>query len=142
MPVIPIYPSGILAPLSLEESLFVLGLSVTFTRQHTPPIPVETFPRSTNQIPRSLPSGLRAGTEHKPGPSALLEPLRKLLEETFHVTAFSSLKNNSVRLGVTIFITAEDIANVDDSRVKRWRKRSPIMQFCFLFVNQQFFNIE
>lgn len=127
MPVIPIYPSGILAPFSLEEPLFVLGLSVTCTRQHTPPIQVETFPRYTNQIPRSLHSGLGAGTDHKPGPSALLEPLRKLLEETFHFTAFSSLKNNSVHLGVAVFIAAEDVVNVDESRVKRWRKRFPIM---------------
>ena len=88
---------------------------------------METFPRSTNQIPHSLHSGLGVGTGHKPGPAALLDPLRKLLEETFHFTAFSSLKYNSVCLMVAVFIAAENVANVDESRVKRWRKRFPII---------------
>ena len=125
MPIIPLYPSGILAPfplsLSLEEPFFALGLSVTCICRHAPPIQVETFLRPTNQIPHSLHAGLGAGTGRKPGPAALLDPLRKLPEETFHFTAFSSLKYNSVCLMVAVFIAAENVANVDESRVKRWR---------------------
>lgn len=67
--------------------------------------------------------GLGVGTGHKPGKSALLERLLKLLEEIFSFTKFSSLKDNSVHLVVAVFSPVADVANMDESRVKRWRKR-------------------
>ena len=131
MPIIPIYPSGILAPLPLSSFFgrtplrvrLVCNLYMLAHSTHTD--------GNISQIHQSDSSfstlWFRGGTGHKPGPAALLDPLRKLLEETFHFTAFSSLKYNSVCLMVAVFIAAENVANVDESRVKRWRKRFPII---------------